>query len=357
MPLADGVRVRHDWRVQDSSSTDHAASHWSDRFRHADRLPADARAEERRTRGREFEQVLREMLGEAGLGPRIRFRPGGEEIDGSFFHRGRVLLLEAKWTRDRLPASSIYQFRGKVEGKLVGTIGVFISMSGFSPDAVDALVAGKVINTILFDGNDMRAVADGQADFSSALDKKLRAAAETGTPYLPLRDPVSRRPPGISPPGGGAGPTLVVVEGPFDALLVHVLADEFGPAARPLEVLPAGGTSNLAALAGAMTAAVTGGRVVIIADGDGQPQIVRHRIETGLGAAGPGTSAQTEIIILDPTFEAALGIWEGSAAERRRTLEGDRRRLRDAVRVMDIRQLAQRAPQIRQLLQALGLDA
>lgn len=66
--------------------------------------------------------------------------------------------------RDPLPASSIYQFRGKVEGKLVGTIGVFISMSGFSNDAADALVAGKVISTVLFNGDDMRAVAAGEVD-------------------------------------------------------------------------------------------------------------------------------------------------------------------------------------------------
>lgn len=106
MPLADGIGVRHAWRVQDSSSTDHAASHWRNRFRRADRLPADASADEKRARGREFGQILCEMLAEAGLGPRTRFRPGGEEIDGSFCHRGRVLLLEAKWTHDRLPAHS-----------------------------------------------------------------------------------------------------------------------------------------------------------------------------------------------------------------------------------------------------------
>jgi hypothetical protein len=41
-------------------------------------------------------------------------------------------LLEAKWHRDEfeLPASTIYEFKGKVDGKLVGTVGIFISMSG-----------------------------------------------------------------------------------------------------------------------------------------------------------------------------------------------------------------------------------
>jgi Restriction endonuclease len=318
-------------------------------------LTTDASADERRTRGREFEQMLRGMLTEADLAPRIRFRPVGEEIDGSFFHRGRVLLLEAKWTRDRLPASSIYQFRGKVEGKLVSTIGVFISMGGFSPDAVDALVADKVINTTLFDGDDIRAVAAQQIDFPDALDQKLRAAAETGTPYLPLRDPVSERPFDIAPQAGGPDLTLVVVEGPFDALLVHALADEFGPASRQLQVLPAGGTFNLAALANATQAAGTGNRVVIIADSDGQPQAIRRRIQAGLDPAGPETAGQTEIIVFDPTFEEVLGVSNGVVAGRRRELERDRSVLRDRMRAAGIRQLARRNPEVRQFLQALGL--
>jgi hypothetical protein len=328
--------------MQDGSRTDRAAGGWRDRFICLDRLPSDAPKQERQARGREFEQILNGMLTEAGLTPRTSFRPNGEEIDGSFLHRDRVLLLEAKWTRDRLPASSIYQFRGKVEGKLVGTIGVFISMGGFSPDAVDALVAGKMINTILFDGDDIRAVAAGQADFPGALDQKLRAAAETGTPYVPLRDPVSRQPYDISARAGRPSPTLVV-------------ADVLGPVAGQLEVIPAGGVFNLAVLADAMRAAAETSRVVIIADGDDQAQSVRRRIEAGLDADGPGTPSQTEILVFDPTFEDALGIRVGFAERRQRMLDRDRRYLQERVRAAGIRQLAERDSQVLTLLRALGL--
>jgi hypothetical protein len=71
------------------------------------------------------------------------------------------MLLEVKWRVDPQPASTLYQFMGKVNGKLVGTIGLFVSMSGFSPDAVDALVAGKELNLILMDGDDVRALVRG----------------------------------------------------------------------------------------------------------------------------------------------------------------------------------------------------
>ncbi len=47
-------------------------------------------------------------------------------------------------------SSSLYQFKGKVEGKLTGTVGLFFSMSGYSTDAVQALLVGKDLNLVLF---------------------------------------------------------------------------------------------------------------------------------------------------------------------------------------------------------------
>ena len=73
---------------------------------------------------------------------------------------------------------------GKVNGKLVGTIGLFASMSGFSRDSVDALVAGKELNLILMDGDDVRAVVCGDIAIEDAIQLKLRAAAEAGTAQL-----------------------------------------------------------------------------------------------------------------------------------------------------------------------------
>jgi hypothetical protein len=78
-------------------------------------------------RGQLFEKWLNELLDRARLRPRTAWRPKGEEIDGSFVLDGRVFLLEAKWRKDPVPASAIYQFKGKIDGKLIGTIGVFVS--------------------------------------------------------------------------------------------------------------------------------------------------------------------------------------------------------------------------------------
>jgi hypothetical protein len=45
--------------------------------------------------------------------------------------------------KDPTLAADLYAFKGKVDGKLVGTIGVFVSMRGYSTEAIDALKLGK----------------------------------------------------------------------------------------------------------------------------------------------------------------------------------------------------------------------
>jgi hypothetical protein len=337
----------------DGSGDNHVG--WRDLFTAADALSPAATAEEKRRRGREFEKILERMLAEAGLDPRIRFRPAGEEVDGSFFHRERVMLLEAKWTAGPQPASSIYQFRGKVDGKLTGTIGVFISMSGYSEDAVEALIAGKVLNVILFDGDDMRAVASRQLSFPDALDRKLRDAAENGTPFSPLRDPVSRQTLYRgSGPGRRSEVRAVIVEGRFDAVLVHALADVLGPPGYQLEVVPAGGVANLGALAGIAGSTGLARGLTVIADGDGNPDAIRRRVESELADRDPDLARRAAVIVLDPSFEAALGITDGLPAGRR-DLQRDLGVLNDRLRDVDVPRVAARDPEVRRLLENLGL--
>lgn len=147
-------------------------------------LPLESTAADKRKRGRDFEKLLNLILDENDLSPELNFRPKGEEIDGSFLLNDKVYLLEAKWHKDSLPASAIYAFKGKVDGKLIGTIGIFVSMSGYSDDAVDALSLGKTLNVILFDRNDIEASLS--RSFREVLLTKLRKAAEIGLIYYPI---------------------------------------------------------------------------------------------------------------------------------------------------------------------------
>jgi len=137
-------------------------------------------------RGRALERFVAKLLKDEDLEPRFPFRPRGEEIDGSFVLHHRVFLLEIKWLAGKVPASQIYAFRGKVEGKLDGTVGVFVSLSGFSDDAILAVRFGKSTRVLFWDGDDFRAVVDGRVRFADVMWLKLRRASETGQPYLPI---------------------------------------------------------------------------------------------------------------------------------------------------------------------------
>lgn len=153
-------------------------------------LAAEADAVAKRRRGYDFEKVLKGLLESEGLEPRSSYKSPGEQIDGSFYLDGGFLLLEAKWHADPIPASTLYQFKGKVDGKLVGTLGVFISMSGYSADAVDALIAGKSLNLILFTKEDMDAAIIQDDRIQANPKGKIAQSSRGRLGVLPDRDRV-----------------------------------------------------------------------------------------------------------------------------------------------------------------------
>ena len=134
----------------------------------------------RQRRGYVFQNMIYSILHYEGLNPRTSYRPPGEEIDGAFYVDHRTFLLEAKWTADPIPASVLYEFKGKVDGKLIGTLGIFISMSGYSEGAVDAFEKGKTTNVVLFEQPDMDTIFFHGIKFMEVLDFKLRQAGEVG---------------------------------------------------------------------------------------------------------------------------------------------------------------------------------
>lgn len=144
---------------------------------------------EAQRRGYLLQDLMYSVLTHEGLEPRASYKPKGEEIDGSFYLSNTTYLLEAKWVQDPISASDLYSFKGKVDGKLAGTRGVFISMSGFSDDAPESLIRGKQLTSIMVDHSDMEVIFGGRATFKQVLDFKIRQAGETGKPYVPYQLP------------------------------------------------------------------------------------------------------------------------------------------------------------------------
>jgi hypothetical protein len=134
-------------------------------------------------RGFELEKVMYDQFELFDLDPKASFRNTGEQIDGAFSLEGTDYLFEAKWQRKPVSASDLDSFAAKVRRKLENTLGVFLSINGFSADGVDAHSAGGAV-VVLMDGADLMAVLEERIDFVSLLLRKKRHAAQTGNIYL-----------------------------------------------------------------------------------------------------------------------------------------------------------------------------
>lgn len=201
-------------------------------------------------RGRTFERVLTQILSREKMEPRASMRPDGEEIDGSFVMGDRFFLLEAKWHAHPIPASSLYAFKGKVDGKLIGTLGIFFSMSDYSADAVDALLAGKELNLILFGQKDLLLIEDGNITMHEAMRVKLRYAANYGMPFLALETYLAEQAAKDQKTSTQEAQQhwTILVESVEDVRTIETLLARFVTPAK-ITVFPAGGQLSVAPLA------------------------------------------------------------------------------------------------------------
>jgi hypothetical protein len=143
--------------------------------------------ENRQQRGFTLEKVLKGLFDLFDLDPKASFRIIGEQIDGAFSFEGTDYLLEAKWQQDPVAAKDLDGLAGKLSRKLENTLGLFLSVNGFSEDAVKTHSSGRRL-VLLMDGSDLMAVLEGRIDLVQLLLRKRRKAAETGNIYLRIHE-------------------------------------------------------------------------------------------------------------------------------------------------------------------------
>jgi hypothetical protein len=142
----------------------------------------------RQNAGLRLEKVLNRLFELHGLSPREPFRVVGEQIDGSFELDHEIYLLEAKWYHDPRPASDLYVFREKVEGKSKFTRGVFLSINGVTRDATDAITRGKQPNFFITDGYDVMMLLEDNMGVATFLRRRQRLLAEEGRVAVPSHE-------------------------------------------------------------------------------------------------------------------------------------------------------------------------
>lgn len=141
-------------------------------------------SDEPHARGYHFEALLTELFNAWGMDARAGFRVVGEQIDGSFQHGGDIYLLEAKWHRAKTDANALRAFQGKVDERLEGTRGLFVSFSGYTDVGLQAFTARKII---LADGMDIYDALARRLSIPEVITAKIRHASEYRNPFERVR--------------------------------------------------------------------------------------------------------------------------------------------------------------------------
>jgi restriction endonuclease Mrr len=94
--------------------------------------------------------------------------------------------VEAKWQSQATGVADLHTFHGKIEQKAAWTRGLFVSNSGFTEDGLAAFGRGKRV--ICMDGHDLYDILNREIPLNRVLECKVRRAAETGLPFVRVRD-------------------------------------------------------------------------------------------------------------------------------------------------------------------------
>lgn len=96
----------------------------------------------------------------------------GEQIDGAFRMEGWYYLTECKWQEQTSNIRELDGLKGKLDRSGKRSMGLFLSIGGFSRHVVGLLKQGSEKNVMLMDGDDLQAVFDGKIALGRLLREK-----------------------------------------------------------------------------------------------------------------------------------------------------------------------------------------
>lgn len=137
-------------------------------------------------RGREFQNLIADLFDAAGIRFERAFKISAQEIDGVFEFLNKHFLVEVRWRRDPADLAQLSSFKSKVDRKLDGTLGLYISVSGFRPDAIQSLLQGSKSNILLLDGMNLIQILEGRIALQDALGKMVHEASKRGNIFIDL---------------------------------------------------------------------------------------------------------------------------------------------------------------------------
>jgi len=137
--------------------------------------------------GYEFQDWFFDLLDFYEIVNRRPYVHKGRQIDGSITLEGTTYLVELKFTSEQAGANDIDSFYRKVTSKADNTMGIMVSISGYSSVAIQE-ASGERTPLLLMDHSHLYFVLSGTMDMRDLIERIRRHASQTGEAYLSPKD-------------------------------------------------------------------------------------------------------------------------------------------------------------------------
>jgi len=137
--------------------------------------------------GYEFQTWFYDLMDFGDVDCRRPYMSGGRQIDGSITIGSTTYLVELKFTKPQSDAIDIDTLTKKVGNNALCTMGILVSMSGYSSVAIDE-ASGAGSPLLLLDYQHLYLVLTGGATFESVVKRVRRHASQEGKAFLAVAD-------------------------------------------------------------------------------------------------------------------------------------------------------------------------
>lgn len=137
--------------------------------------------------GYDFQDWFYDLLDFSEIVNRRPYVHDGRQIDGSLTPSDTTYLVELKFTSDQADVVAIDSFFKKVTTKADNTMGIMVSISGYSSIAIKE-ASGDKTPLLLLDHGHLYLVLGGMMGMADIIDRIRRHASQTGEAFLPASE-------------------------------------------------------------------------------------------------------------------------------------------------------------------------
>lgn len=138
--------------------------------------------------GYDFEQWFYQLATYFELVSRPPYKTDGRQIDGSLTLDGTTFLIETKFQKDQVGAPDIDIFMNKITRKADNTMGIFVSMAGFSSVAIQEASRDRTPMLLVDYSHIYNLILPGVMSLPDVIRRIKRHASQTGDAFLAVAD-------------------------------------------------------------------------------------------------------------------------------------------------------------------------